>query len=139
MKLFCSRACFGVSRRKNKSAEQRRAEKASYDKALRCSMGDFLRAKKRDKYHRTKDREKERITRQKRMPKHVEYCRRPEYRALKHEYDIKRAGMAYGEYAECWRLLIELTQLIRETMPRYEIYRLNGYYQRQRERKQFNV
>jgi hypothetical protein len=35
LKLFCSRVCFGLSRRKGKTAEQKKAEKAAYDQEYR--------------------------------------------------------------------------------------------------------
>ena len=50
------------------------------------------------------------------MPKHVEYCRRPEYKAWKHEYDIQKAAEEFGEFGEAWRLLLDLEKEIRSVV-----------------------
>lgn len=133
--IYCGRLCACFGRRKHKSVVQKRQEKAAYDATYRVDNLAVLKAKKVAYYAANHDREKERIVRQRRMPAHVEYCRRPEYRKTKAGYDRQRRDMEYGEYAECKRLLIDLQDLIMATMPRYEIYQANGYFKRQSERQ----
>ena len=61
------------------------------------------------------------------MPKHVEYCRRPEYRASKREYDRKhRAQQDFGPFAEAALILGDLDAEIATRASRYEIYSANG-------------
>jgi len=123
--VYCNRACAGLKRRNGKSVEEKRAEKRAYDGQYRERNRQILKAKKAAHYKRTADREKERQIRQKNMPRHVEYCRKPEYRAKKHQYDIQRCSAKYGEFAECHRLLVELQREI--------VARVPSYYERHRE------
>lgn len=117
--LYCGRACAGLARRNPPmSDEQRRAEKAAYDRE-----------------YRARNPEKERAYRQANMARHVEYCRRPEYRAKKHEYDAKRNEAEYGEWAEAWRLLQDLEQEIRSQATAYERRVANGYYTRNAQKR----
>lgn len=137
--LFCGRICSGMSKRKNKTSEQKKAEKREYDALRRLALYQEIRKKKAEHYAKNKDREKEREDRKRRMPMHVEYCRRPQYKAKKATYDKMRIDMQYGEFAECNRLLMELESLIRSSMSRYERYVARGYYERQQQRRQQNV
>lgn len=134
--LFCSKACFGLSRRVTpKDTEQAKAEKAAYDIAYRARNVEKRKAEKAAYYQRTKDPEKERAIRQANMPRHVEYCRQPEYKAKKHEYDIKKACAEFGEFAETWRLLLELEKEIRSQASAYERRVANGYYTRNAQKR----
>lgn len=134
--LFCSKACFGLSRRaKPKDAVHTKAEKAAYDAVYRARNLERIKAGKAAHYQRTKDPEKARVIRQARMPKHVEYCRQPEYKAKKHEYDIKKACAELGEFAETWRLLLELEKEIRSQASAYERRVANGYYTRNAQKR----
>jgi hypothetical protein len=133
--LYCSRSCAGLARRlKNPpTLEQKKIAKAEYDKKRRELKGDELRAKKRVFYHEHKEERKElhRLQRQKRMSKHLEYCRQPEYRAKKKEYDKDRRFKAFGPFEDAARLLSELQTEIDKRATRYEIYIANGRYTRQ--------
>lgn len=131
--IYCGRACAGLARRCNKTVAERRAEKRVYDMAYRERMGAALKAKRAAYYQNVtaKNPERQRAIRKARMPKHVEYCRRPEYRAKKHEYDLRRNAAAYGEFAEAFRLLKELEREIRVRVPsKYERLKARGYYDR---------
>lgn len=126
-KLFCDQVCFGLNRRIGKTDEQKRAEKKAYDAAYRKKNVEMLAAKKRAYFKATYDPEKAAIERKKRMPRHVEYCRRPEYKAYKSEYDKQyRAKQNYGPFAEAFRTLIELEGAIRSKATRIEIALENG-------------
>jgi hypothetical protein len=61
------------------------------------------------------------------MPKHVEYCRQPEYKKKKKDYDRKVRVAEYGEFAESYELLEELVKEIKRQMPdRFERYAQSG-------------
>src|ERR1051326_113771 len=62
-----------------------------------------------------------RIVRQKRKPYHVEYCRKPEYRAKKHAYDVRRYHeKSFGPLADVSLLLRDLIANINERTTDYE-------------------
>lgn len=123
--VFCSRVCSGLSRRQWVSPEQRKAEKRLYDMEYRRKNRAKLKAKKAAYYQRTRDPEKERAHRQKHMARHVEYCRRPEYRLYKQAYDQQRRDREYGAFAEAARLALTLNREIKGRMSRHEIYTQN--------------
>lgn len=134
--LYCDRTCAGLARRQHKSQEQRVAEKAEYDAVYRTNNVAMLKAK-RQAYHRaTYDPGEAAVKRKVRMPRHVEYCRRPEYRAKKSVYDRKyRAGRIYGPFAEAFLALIEVNQEIAERMSDYEVRLANGTFGKTQQRK----
>jgi hypothetical protein len=91
-----------------------------------------LRIKKAAYFQKTYDPVKAAIERKKRMPRHVEYCRSPEYRAKKREYDRARKLSRFGEFSEAFEALEQLQKEIRKQMPdRFERYA-------QSNRKQWN-
>lgn len=113
--LYCNRECAGLGRRKHKTPEQLKLEKAEYDRARRAALGEKLLAEKRAAYHaavaanpdliRTKQREH----RRKRKSHHAEYCRRPEYKKWKVQYDRQyRAHKDFGPYAEAALILTDI-------------------------------
>jgi len=119
----CSQVCSGIARRSNKTPEQKKLEKQAYDKEYRAKNLEVIKAKKSAHFKKTYDPVKAAIERKKRMPKHVEYCRRPEYKAWKVEYDKKyRAKQDYGEFADCFLL----TQQIFSLIDNREIKYING-------------
>lgn len=124
--VYCSRACFGLARRKHKTQAQKVAEKAVYDADYRRRNVQMLRAKKHAYHVRTYDPEAARIVRKKRMPHHVEYCRRPAYKLYKQDYDRKRRAAAYGPAAEAYTLLLDLNREIKGRMTNHEIRQANG-------------
>lgn len=137
--LYCGKTCSGLARRLKtpKNPEQKRAEKAAYDRVRREEQRDRLLAEKRAYYETNKPRILEKMAeyRKVRMPQHVEYCRRPEYRAKKHEYDAARNEAEYGEFAEAWRLLLDLEREIRSQATAYERRVANGYYTRNAQKR----
>lgn len=127
LRLFCGRRCSGLGRRKPpKSKAQRRAEKAAYDKIYRQKNLAKIKARKRARHLRTYDPEKARIERKKRAPAHAEYCRRPEYKRWKSEYDRQYRAKEFGPFAEAYRLTIELNREIKGRMTNEQIQRENG-------------
>ena len=127
--LYCSQKCSGLARRKNKSVKEKKRLKADYDRNRRTEKSDELKSKKKAAYaiwgpiHREEERQK----RKEGMPKHVEYCRQPEYKKKKKDYDRKVRVAEYGEFAESYELLEELVKEIKRQMPdRFERYAQSG-------------
>jgi hypothetical protein len=130
--LYCSRACAGNARRdKTPPTEaERKAAKAAYDREYRNRDPEARKAKKKDYYQRTRDPQKERIKRAENMHKHIAYCRMPEYKAKKAEYDRRKRFERYGDFAEVAMLLEDVEREIRSRATAYEIRIANGYYTR---------
>jgi hypothetical protein len=138
LNLYCNRTCSGLARRlKNpKSEQERKEEKRLYDARYRKDKSGEIKAKKQEYFKRTYDPVKAAEERKKRMPKHVEYCRRPDYRMWKREYDKRyRANKFFGDYAEAALLLQDIEREISQQASRYEIYRVNGTLNKAQTRK----
>lgn len=106
---YCNRTCAGLARRvPPRTLQQKRDEKAAYD----------------------------RIYRKQNMPRHVEYCRRPEYKAYKARHDREyRAKKEYGEFWECAILALELRRECLERMTAHDIRQSNGLMNKALKRK----
>lgn len=125
--VYCNKACAGLARRKHKTAEQKRAEKAAYDAEYRSNDTNDLKARRRAFHLRTYDRELARVERKKKMARHIEYCRRPEYRKKKSVYDaILRAKKNFGHFWESALLLSDIQTEVLSRATRYEIDLANG-------------
>jgi hypothetical protein len=111
--LYCDRECAGMGRRKDKTAAQLKEEKRLYDVAYRAKNAALLKKKKRRYHLATYDPEKAAVVRKLNMPRHVDYCRRPEYRAWKKEYDQNLRAAEYGPFAEAYRFALILAREIR--------------------------
>lgn len=106
--LYCDRTCAGMARRKGKTKAQKVAEKSAYDTAYREKNRALLKAKKAAFFQATYDPKAAAIVRKARLPWHLEYCRRPEYKAWKREYDRRLRAGEYGEFSEAFLLLQDL-------------------------------
>lgn len=127
LNLYCNRRCSGLGRRMGKTKAQRVAEKAAYDAAYRASNAATLKAKKREYHKRTYDPAAAAVVRKANMPRHVEYCRQPEYRRKKKAYDRKhRATKLFGPFAEAAMLVNDLNIEIRARSNRHEIKYQDG-------------
>jgi hypothetical protein len=133
-KLFCGRKCSGLSHRKNKSKARKRQEKKLYDAAYRRKNRELLKAKKAEYFKRTYNPEAARIERKKRAKAHAEYCRRPEYRKWKREYDRRYRAAEYGPFAEAYMLVIDLNREVKTRMSNYEIRKANKTGNKRQER-----
>lgn len=101
-----------------KSIAQKKKEKAAYDRKYREKNAARIKANHAAYFQRTYDPVEAAKERKKRMPKHVEYCRRPEYRAKKKVYDHNRMHGRYDkEWIEVALLLDELQKEIRRQEP----------------------
>ncbi len=127
--LYCCKTCAGLARRTPRPTEQeRRASKAAYDRERRQRLGERLRAEKRAHYQANRARILADMTRKRpaKMAAHIEYCRRPEYRAYKSEYDKRRlARKQFGEFADAALTLRSLETEIDAKASRYEVYMQN--------------
>ncbi len=120
--LFCGKVCFGLSRRQQKTKAERVEEKRLYDIQYREKNRKLLKAKKAAYFQRTYDPAQAAVKRKERMPRHVEYCRRPEYRAWKREYDRQyRALRDYGEFSDCFLLIQDIRAECLSQQSDYEI------------------
>lgn len=126
MRLFCGRKCSGLARRLHKTEAQRKEEKRLYDIEYHAKNREKLREQKKEYHKRTYDPVKAAKIRKERMPYHVEYCRRPEYRKKKAVYDRRRQDAKYGEFAEVARITIDLNREIKERMTNEQIDQANG-------------
>lgn len=129
--FFCRRACHQESRRLHKPKTQRVAEKAAYDRKYRERNLASIKAKKHDYTQRTYDPDKARRERAAKLEWHRAYAKTyredPKWKDHKREYDREYTAAAYGEFAECHALLIELDRAVR-VQPWYERARERGYY-----------
>ena len=136
LRLFCGRKCSGLAKRLHKTTAQKKEEKRLYDIEYRNKDPDARKAQKREYHKRTYDPAKAAKVRKARMPYHVEYCRRPEYKRWKKAYDRKhRAGKFYGSFAEAAMLLNDLNLEINGRMDRHEVRYQNGTTNKAQRRK----
>jgi hypothetical protein len=104
--------------------------KAVYDREYRKKNRAILKLKKAAYFQRTYDPVKAAKERKKKMPKHVEYCRQPWYKAYKREYDKRHKLSRFGEFAEAYIVLDMLKKEIRKQQPdRFELYKQSGRHQ----------
>jgi hypothetical protein len=124
--LYCNRTCAGLARRNGKTKAQRREEKRLYDMNNRAT-NPTLKARRHEQHLRNYDPVAAAVVRKARMPQHLEYCRRPEYRAWKSAYDKRHlAEKQYGPAAEAAMVLRDLEREIRSRMNAYEVAQASG-------------
>jgi len=122
LNVYCSKECSFVGRRSEETTTEKKAEKRLYDIDYRRKNRALLKAKKAAYHKRTYDPLSAAVHRKKRMPYHVEYCRRPEYREWKKQYDRRyRAEKEYGDLAECFLLVMDIRDECLSQMSDYEI------------------
>ncbi len=127
LNLYCNRKCSGLGRRQGKTKAQRVEEKRLYDIEYRAKNREMLKAKHHAYHVRTYDPAKAAVERKKQMPRHIEYCRRPEYKRWKKGYDRKyRAKKVYGAFDEAFLLTMDITNEIKERTTRHEVKYQNG-------------
>lgn len=135
-RLYCDVLCAGFGRRHNKSDQTKREAKRLYDMEYRARNAAMLKVKKHQYFLRTYDPAKAAVERKSRAKYHAEYCRRPEYRALKSEYDRKyRAIREYGEFAECFILTLDIRRECLSQQSDYEIRLEKGTLNKKLQRK----
>lgn len=135
--LYCGRVCSGLGRRHNKTLEMKRLEKALYDQDYRDKNIQKIKARNQE-YNKTPEgRAMQKRNRDKRMDKHIEYCRQPEYKEYKKKYD--RSYRSVKDYGEEWgpvmETLLYLDDEVKTRVNRYEIYQANGTLNKHQGRK----
>lgn len=136
LRLSCNRACAGIARRSNKSTEQKRLEKKEYDVGYRAANLPDIKTKKRAYHKRTYDPAQAAAVRKVNMPRHIEYCRRPEYRAYKQQYDRRYcAEKQFGPFAEAAMLLSDIDREVNSRATDYDVRVMNGTLNKVQQRK----
>ncbi len=134
--MTCGKLCGGKRRRLDKTLEQKKLEKRNYDMEYRAGNRQMLREKKSRYFQKTYDPAKAAEKRKLTMPRHIEYCRNPKYKAYKQQYDAKyRAKTEYGEFWESSMLLINLDKEIESRMDWTEIRTLNNVLNKKQTRR----
>lgn len=138
--VYCDKACASIGRRKNKTMVQKKTEKRIYDKAYRQKNKELLAQKKANYHKRTYNPVAAAIHRKKNMQRHVLYCRRPEYRKKKAEYDRPyRARKIYGEFWESFCLIEDIRREVSSRMTDIEVRKVNGKLNaKQQRRRQYD-
>lgn len=125
--LYCDKKCAGLGRRKNKTPEQLKEEKRLYDLEYRAKNKEMLKAKKAVYFQATYDPEKAAIERKAKMPRHIEYCRQPEYMQKKKIYDrLYRVKKCFGEFWESALLIMDIDKEVSARMTDVEIRKIKG-------------
>lgn len=120
LKVYCDRKCFGLGKRIEKSSEQKKKEKAEYDKTYRATS-PTLKKRKADFHKKTYNPQRQKEINRQRYPSHLEYLRQPKYRDYKKRYDQKyRTNKLYGEFAEAAIILAELERLLPSKQIKYD-------------------
>src|SRR5262249_31406970 len=130
-----NRVCMGLARRQNKTKSQKVEEKRLYDQQYRVKNRAMLKAKKAAYFQRTYDPAKAAGERKKRMPRHVEDCRRPEYKAKKRQYDREYRAREYGEYGDAFNILLDLERELDARASWYERANQKGTINKTQKRK----
>jgi len=131
---YCSKACSGLARKIERTDEEKKRLKAEYDKKHRKIFAEDIKKAKAAAFKKDykENPEKYRAIRRRRKDEHNEYCRRPEYKKWKAEYDQKhRAKKNYGEFAECHLLIRE----IEKEYDQREILQINNLHNKTQKRK----
>jgi hypothetical protein len=131
-KLFCSKECSSLNRRKNQTVEEKKKLKAEYDKKYREKNSEILKIKKHNYYVNTYNPELAALERKNKYSKHLEYLRQPKYKQYKKEYDVKYN--AKKNYNEFWESFI-LIKKIENEYDQQEIRQVNNLHNKAQKRK----
>lgn len=133
--VYCNKLCSSLGRRSNKTEQQKKKEKAEYDRQYRLNNKDMLKRKKHEYFKKdySENPEKYKEIRRKKYSKHLEYLNKPEYKAYKKEYDrVYRAKKQYGEFWESHILLVDIENLIPNTEVKQQLNLINKSQKRKR-------
>jgi len=115
MRVFCSRKHSGLARRVKRSKKEKKELKRIYDSQYRVVNADKLRNKKQEYFKKdySAHPRKYRNWRKRKQKWQNEYCRQPEYRKWKKEYDRSyRAKKYYGPMADAFLAWLDLKNFI---------------------------
>ena len=120
--IYCSKKCSAMARSYFRTDEQKKAIKKQYDAEYRFRPYVLLQKALYFFLDYRENPEKYKKKRQRRMKAHIEYCRQPEYKKYKKQYDQNyRFNKEYGEYAEAAKALLKLE----EELPAKKITKYN--------------
>lgn len=137
-KLFCSKKCSDTFRKKDIPIAIKKLNKRLYDMEYRAKNRAMIKKKKAAYFQKSNAENPERYKaqRQKRMPKHVEYCRQPKYKEKKHTYDRKRyAKDKFGDLWEIHVLAMDITEEAQRRMSKFEMMQKKGTINKAQRRK----
>lgn len=133
--LYCNRKCSGLAQRCNKTSGELKEEKRLYDIGYRNKNSESMKIKKAEYFQRTYDPAEAAIERKKNMHRHVEYCRKPEYRAKKKIFDRKYvAKKCYGDLWEVQVLTLDIQDEVKSRMTKQQIRVEAGIYNKSQRR-----
>ena len=138
LNLYCDRKCAGLGRRSNKTKEQLKEEKRIYDKSYRAKNLEKIKADKKIYFQKdyAQNPEKYKAIRKAKQASHNEYCRTPEYKAWKKEYDLKhRAKRGFGEFWESALILRAIDDEMNEENDMRAVRAHSGRYNKSQIRK----
>lgn len=139
LNLYCDRKCAGLGRRSNETEEEKKFIKYLYDRFIFLA-DETLKQKKSERFkidYRDNP-DKYKAIRQRRMKDHIEYCRRPEYKAKKKVYDQQyRSKKLYGQHWESAILLRELGNIVDNRLAKAEQKNITKSQKRKRNAKKY--
>lgn len=109
--VYCSRKHSELAKRVNRSKKESKELKRSYDLEYRQKMADKIKKAKAEYFKKdyAANPKKYKKWRKERQEEHNEYCRHPEYRKWKKEYDrTYRAKKHYGPMADIFLVWLDL-------------------------------
>jgi hypothetical protein len=126
---FCGKDCFGVSRRKNLTDAERKELKRLYDIEYRKNDRERRLRKKREQYHKNRERVLAEMRQRRQTAKYKRRMRRylkrywsPDKKEEKKDYDRKfRAMKKFGPLWESHYLTVLLNEEVKKRMTNYEI------------------
>ncbi len=134
--IYCSRKCSGLGRRDTRTKKEKVEAKRLYDQKYRLNNFSIIKSKKQAHAKTESGRQMQKRNRDKMKNFHLEYCRTPEYRKWKAEYDKKHlANKQYGEFAEAALTLRSLETEITSRITKTEIYANNGTLNKKQSRR----
>lgn len=111
----------------------KKEKKRLYDLEYRRKNKEKIKDKKKAYYQTESGKAASKRNRDKMKKYHAEYCRTPEYRLKKHEYDsVNWYVRKYGEYWECMQIVEKIEKKVIQLVPdKYERSKMRGVVDRQ--------
>jgi len=136
--LFCDRICFGLSSRKWNSEAEKKKQKKIYDQKYSKTNKDRIKSRMRTYNSSPAGRAMQKRNREKFKQAHLEYCRTPEYKKWKKDYDLKyRAKKNYGEYWQAFVFLLQIENEIEKRQVKQQLGLYNKSINRKRRYEKF--
>lgn len=130
---YCSKKCSGLARKIYRTESEKKLIKKNYDKQYRDRGYVYMIKAVRFFYDYENNPEKYRTIRRKKQKAHNEYCRRPEYREYKKEYDhAHKHKLKYGEFWEAASILTKLNEILPSKQIKYNQGLINKSQKRKR-------